>query len=166
MSQDGERRAVTRFFLMKLLPGAPKEYARAAHIFLTAGTSAGAKVDFSRRKLVAVGHSVGATALYVMCTLYYIAQPLLRRPWFLSFLLRDLSPRLKFHSIIALEPGISIKDSPEALALYSSLTAWAWLRQDVWPSRKAAKKDLTLSPMFNSWDPRVLELYIVRYVTQ
>jgi len=59
----------------KLLPlvGSPTDYARAAHIFLTAGTLAGAKVDFSRRKLIGVGHSIGAAALCVVCAFYYPA---------------------------------------------------------------------------------------------
>ena len=37
-------------------------YARIVHLFLT-GLGTGVDVDFKKRKLVAMGHSMGATAL-------------------------------------------------------------------------------------------------------
>ncbi|KAF8148394.1 alpha/beta-hydrolase [Crassisporium funariophilum] len=113
--------------------------ASAAHAFLTAGTSEGARVDFSKRRLVGIGHSIGAAAL---------------------FLTRDIAPRISFHTMIAVEPGISIKDLPDTHTSSQMLTAWTWLRRDVWSSRKSAKKDLESSPVHSSWDPRVLELYL------
>ena len=44
------------------------EYARSVHDFLT-GQGKGIPVDFSSRKLVGIGHSMGAVALYVLSPL-------------------------------------------------------------------------------------------------
>jgi hypothetical protein len=72
-----------------------------------------------------------------------------------------MMPKINFTSMIAIEPGISIKDLPETHISSQMLTAWTWLRQDVWLSRSAAKKQLASSPVFNAFDPRVLDLYVV-----
>ncbi|RDB15645.1 Abhydrolase domain-containing protein mpaH [Hypsizygus marmoreus] len=113
--------------------------AAAVHQFLTAGVTRGAKVDFTKRKLVGIGHSIGAAAL---------------------FLLRDETPRVQFESIIAIEPGISVKELPETKISSQALTAWTWLRRDVWSSRSAAKKELLSTPVHQTWDPRELDLYV------
>ncbi|KII93753.1 hypothetical protein PLICRDRAFT_403847 [Plicaturopsis crispa FD-325 SS-3] len=118
-----------------------KQHARAAHAFLTADASQGARIDFSTRKIVGIGHSIGAAAL---------------------FLMRDLEPRVQFEQIIAIEAGISVKGLPDTNISSRMLTAWTWLRRDTWSSRKAARKDLAESPVYSSWDPRILDLY-VRY---
>jgi hypothetical protein len=41
------------------------KYAHAAHRFLTAGAEHGAKVDFSKRNLVGIGHSLGGVTMSV-----------------------------------------------------------------------------------------------------
>ncbi|KAH9911586.1 Alpha/Beta hydrolase protein [Fomitopsis serialis] len=50
-----------------------EEYARAVHIFLS-GLGRGVDVDFSKRKLVGIGHSMGCIALYVFTTLQRTTQ--------------------------------------------------------------------------------------------
>ncbi|KAJ3804623.1 alpha/beta-hydrolase [Lentinula aff. lateritia] len=116
----------------------PREYGRAVHTFLTSGpTTVG--INFTDRRLVAICHSVGAPAL---------------------FLMDGLIPKFKFISVIAIEPGVSLKGNPETDMVTQMLTAWTWLRHDVWPSRKAAKKDLQVTPLYATWDPQVLDLYI------
>jgi pimeloyl-ACP methyl ester carboxylesterase len=117
----------------------PREYTKAAHRFLTAGTQAGARIDFSKRRIIGVGHSVGAPAL---------------------FLMRELQPPVKFSSFIGIEPGISQKDNPDTNASTTALIAWTWLRKDTWPSRKSARKDLERQPLYAMWDPRILDLYV------
>ncbi|KAJ3928375.1 MAG: alpha/beta-hydrolase [Lentinula lateritia] len=116
----------------------PSEYGRAVHTFLTAGANA-VGVDFTKRRLVGICHSVGAPAL---------------------FLMHNLIPTYTFTSVIAIEPGISLKGNPETDMVSQMLNAWTWLRHDVWPSRKAAKMDLQANPLYGTWDPRVLDLYI------
>ncbi|KAF9472069.1 alpha/beta-hydrolase [Pholiota conissans] len=113
--------------------------AESTHQFLTAGPGQGAGVNFADRKIVGIGHSIGAAAL---------------------FLMRDIEPAVRFHAIIAIEPGISIKEHPATFKSSQMLTAWTWLRRDVWPTRKAAKKDLESSPVHSMWDPKVLDLFI------
>ncbi|KAG7095594.1 hypothetical protein E1B28_006324 [Marasmius oreades] len=117
----------------------PREYAKAAHIFLTAGTDKGARVDFSRRRLVGIGHSVGASAM---------------------FLMKELSPTVNFEFFIAIEPGISLKGNHHTNIASQALTAWTWLRPDVWTSRKSARKALESSMVHSMWDPRVLDLFV------
>lgn len=76
--------------------------------------------------------------------------------------MRDFEPLIQFESIIGIEPGISVKDNPETNVASQALTAWTWLRRDVWRTRKAAKRELEASPMYMTWDPRALDLYVVR----
>ena len=47
-----------------MLPVSWEDYARSVHAFL-AGLGSGVDVDFSKRNLVAVGHSMGAVAMCV-----------------------------------------------------------------------------------------------------
>ncbi|KAF5375299.1 hypothetical protein D9757_009665 [Collybiopsis confluens] len=100
----------------------PREYAKAAHIFLTAGVDKGARVDFSRRRLVGIGHSVGASAM---------------------FLMKELNPIVNFEIFIAIEPGISLKGNRHTNVASEALTAWTWLRPDEYGLRThyAAKYD-------------------------
>ena len=44
----------------------------------------------------------------------------------------------------------------------SHLVASAYQRRDVWPSRKAAVKDLKGNSMFGSWTAEQIELFVVR----
>ncbi|KAJ3503701.1 hypothetical protein NLJ89_g8315 [Agrocybe chaxingu] len=113
--------------------------AEAAYAFLSAGASQGAKIDFRKRKLVGIGHSIGAAAL---------------------FLTRDISPQIPFLSVIGVEPGISVKGLQDTDVSSQMLTAYTWLRRDVWSTRKSAKKDLEASPVHAAWDARVLDLYV------
>ncbi|KAJ6604984.1 Alpha/beta hydrolase fold-1 [Mycena sp. CBHHK59/15] len=117
----------------------PEEYAKAVQRFLTAGPSTGAKVDFATRKLVGICHSVGAGAL---------------------FLAAQAEPALPFKAIIAFEPGVTDKHSKQRIRATVAATAYAWLRPDVWRSRKAARKVLQASPVYAFWDPRVFELFM------
>lgn len=72
-----------------------------------------------------------------------------------------MAPSIKFHAMITFEPGISAKNNTDTNRATQALISWTWLRPDVWRTRKAAKKDLAASVMYGSWDPRVLDLYVV-----
>ena len=44
--------------------GTVRDYTRAVNAFLTTGLENGANTDFTKRKLIGIGHSMGAAALY------------------------------------------------------------------------------------------------------
>ncbi|KAF8880536.1 alpha/beta-hydrolase [Infundibulicybe gibba] len=116
-----------------------REYSRAIHRFLTAGISCGAMIDFSQRKLVAVAHSFGAPAI---------------------FLMGELSPKIPWLSIIAIEAGIRPLHFKKSSEVLKRTQAWVWLRPEIWSSQEAAQMELSKAPIYRQWDPRVLALYV------
>jgi hypothetical protein len=64
------------------------KYAHAAHRFLTAGSEHGAKIDFSKRNLVAIGHSLGGVTMSVRFLLSWSVVEVLR-VWGLTDLATD-----------------------------------------------------------------------------
>ncbi|KAF9254421.1 hypothetical protein L218DRAFT_968158 [Marasmius fiardii PR-910] len=121
------------------LSGHAVEYAKAVHTFLTAGKDKGAKIDFSRRRLVGIGHSAGAAGM---------------------FLIKDYSPAVDFEYFIACEPGVAMKGDPNVDKAIQAVTNFTWLRPDAWTSKKSARKALNSSPVYSRWDPRVLDIFI------
>ncbi|EKM56754.1 uncharacterized protein PHACADRAFT_141668 [Phanerochaete carnosa HHB-10118-sp] len=113
-----------------------EEYARSIHAVLT-GLGQGIDVDFSRRRLVGVGHSMGAIALMLADTYF---------------------PTLKFASLILVGPALLHKLHPGELQPDPATPAAK--RRDIWPSREEALKALQSRPPFKTWDPRILELYV------
>ncbi|KAL7810165.1 alpha/beta-hydrolase [Trichoderma gracile] len=95
------------------------------------------------RPLIAMGHSFGANALANVALTH---------------------PRL-FAGMVMLDPVIarfaSVKEdlpsSPETYASPASLSA---VRRDTWPSREAAAAAFRSKAFYQSWDPRVLDLFI------
>ncbi|CDO78052.1 hypothetical protein BN946_scf184616.g1 [Trametes cinnabarina] len=116
-----------------------EEYARAVHLFL-AGLGKGVDVDFSSRKLVGIGHSMGATAIMLAQTYH----PLLP---YLSVVLVD--PMLLPPSVDTASGG------PRNILLEG-----AEKRRDVWPSRADVWAQFTSRPSWRAWDERVLKLYV------
>ncbi|KAH9944897.1 Alpha/beta hydrolase fold-1 [Amylocystis lapponica] len=116
-----------------------QEYARCVHLFLT-GLGTGVDVDFSRRRLVGIGHSWGGVAMTLAAT------------WM---------PKLTFESVILVEP--LILPLPEFWPGWTRLAAFflnsARKRPDVWPSRDAAFADLMSKKAFSRWDPRAVRIY-------
>ncbi|KAG6000891.1 hypothetical protein E4U43_001470 [Claviceps pusilla] len=86
------------------------------------------------RPLVAVGHSFGANALAHAALLH---------------------PRL-FHSVVLLDAVIAHSSASSGAEVAAAST----IRRDVWPSREAAAASFRKSPFYQSWDPRVLDLWI------
>ncbi|KAI0037033.1 Alpha/beta hydrolase fold-1 [Vararia minispora EC-137] len=112
------------------------EFGRSIHLVL-AGLGKGVGVDFSQRKLVGVGHSMGAIAI-VLATTWH--------------------PFVRWHSAILVEPMFVWPGCYERVNRI--LVESAPKRRDIWPDKETAHKQFL--QRFKSWDPRVIELY-VRY---
>ncbi|PTB68913.1 alpha/beta-hydrolase [Trichoderma citrinoviride] len=95
------------------------------------------------RPLIAMGHSFGANAL----TNAALAHPRL------------------FAGMVMLDPVIarfasSRKDLPSSPETYASPASLSAFRRDTWPSRDAAAAAFRSKAFYQSWDPRVLDLFI------
>ncbi|KAF8994578.1 Alpha/beta hydrolase fold-1 [Cyathus striatus] len=114
-----------------------QRYAEAVHRFLTAGPYLGAKVDFRKRKLLGIGHSLGANAM---------------------ILLQRLKPLIPFHSIIIVEPLIS-PGGTNLEDLRIRLVRAAKRRVGRWDTREEAGKELKVTSA-TKWDGRVLSAFV------
>ncbi|KAI0768240.1 Alpha/beta hydrolase fold-1 [Trametes elegans] len=114
-----------------------EEVARSVHLFL-AGLGKGVDVDFSSRKLVGIGHSMGATVIILSQT---------------------YQPPLPYVSVILVDPMLI---PPTASPVRNMLLEGAEKRRDIWPSREAAYAQFSSRPTWKAWDPRLLKIY-VRY---
>ena len=132
------------------------EYARAIHLILN-GFGKGIDVDFMSRNLVGVGHSMGASAMSalalsvcVICRLIFYRRRILTRTMY---------PFVPWSSAILVEPLFLHPDFVERTDVF--LTEGAIKRRDVWSSREEADKRFR-ERAFKSWDPRVINLHVVR----
>ncbi|KAJ8508417.1 hypothetical protein ONZ45_g9309 [Pleurotus djamor] len=119
-----------------------EKYAQAVHRFLSDGPKHDARTDFFSRKLVGIGHSLGAVAMSA---------------------LQAITPTLPFSSIVIVEPMLSPDGRHHLDRLRQVLVASASERRDVWPDREAAKKYLQERmnrPGRVPWDPRVIEVFV------
>ncbi|KAF7371109.1 AB hydrolase-1 domain-containing protein [Mycena sanguinolenta] len=115
-----------------------QEYARGLHALL-AGLGTGVDVEFSKRRLVIVGHSMSAVVIGLALT---------------------YQPQLKPDFLIMVEMmGIHANDVP---ALMKSLTEGSATRRDIWPSRAEAYRLLKARPAWRVWDDRVLQIFVER----
>lgn len=115
-----------------------QKYASAVHSLLTAGTNEGVRRDFTNRRLVGIGHSLGANTI---------------------LLLQQYEPRIPFLSLVIVEPMVS-PDGPEHLDdLSRELVSRASRRRNVWNSREEARTYL-LKKAGDQWDKRVVNLFV------
>ncbi|PFH48514.1 hypothetical protein AMATHDRAFT_149724 [Amanita thiersii Skay4041] len=112
-----------------------EEYARCIHAFL-AGLGKGVDIDFPSRKLVGIGHSMGAISL---------------------ILTHGYFPLVKFSALVLVEPMLMTKWFMETKHL--GLGSGASNRRDIWPSKEEAYK-IMKSKSFKHWDDRVLRIYV------
>ncbi|KAG2007365.1 zuotin [Coprinopsis cinerea AmutBmut pab1-1] len=113
-----------------------EEYARSIHLFLS-GYGKGVDVDFSKRRLVGVGHSMGAVSLVLMTGHY---------------------PHVKFEKVILCEVMCM---NPKFVGRAGNfLTQGAEKRRDVWPSREEAYNILKDRGTWKTWDDRVLRSFV------
>jgi len=150
-----------------LLPGTDpsravtcQKYAQAVHHFISAGPSHGAQIDFRKRNLVGIGHSLGANAMWALLSMtrsliLSVLTNLLR------LLLQHLKPIMPFSSIIIVEPMISPAGPQHLKKLRSMLVKGAYERRDVWPDLEQAMSALKKRDRTKGWDPRVLDLFVV-----
>ncbi|KAF8452385.1 Alpha/beta hydrolase family-domain-containing protein [Boletus edulis BED1] len=110
-----------------------EDYARCVHAFL-AGLGSGVDVDFSKRNLVAVGHSMGATAAILSTTFF---------------------PSIKFSSMHLIEPVMVGNHDPP-----SHLVDGAENRRDIWKSVDDAYVALKSRSTWQNWDDRILKIYV------
>ncbi|KAG8934349.1 hypothetical protein FRC01_003597 [Tulasnella sp. 417] len=115
------------------------DYGRAVGRFLLAGTAQGAGIDFTKRKLWALGHSMGAVSMVWMQQSDEI--------------------KLRFERLIIVDPMLSAPgyDLRRSTAYFFPAT---YQRRDVWPSRQAATKDFKSSRGYKSWDERMIDLFV------
>ncbi|KAJ6516468.1 Alpha/beta hydrolase fold-1 [Mycena sanguinolenta] len=112
------------------------EYARGLHAFL-AGLGTGVDVDFSKRRLVLIGHSYGA----VVVSLALTYQPELK-PEFLMMI-----------EIMGMNTEVCTK-------MREMLTKGSANRRDIWPSRAEAYRLFKARTAYRDWDDRVLRIFV------
>lgn len=79
-------------------------------------------------------------------------------------LLQHLEPVFLFSSIVIVEPMLSPEGPQHLAALRSALVKGAYERRDVWADRSQAMAALRRRDRTKRWDPRVLDLYVVRII--
>ncbi|KAG8901093.1 hypothetical protein FRB99_005567 [Tulasnella sp. 403] len=115
------------------------DWADATYQFLESRLGLSSRAPHERPRLIGVGHSMGAV------TLLHLAQT---HPKF-------------FTSAILLDPILFPLEFDRVWSgVTKHLVASAYQRRDVWPSQKAALKDLAANPMFKTWDPRQIALFV------
>ncbi|KAJ6516463.1 Alpha/beta hydrolase fold-1 [Mycena sanguinolenta] len=112
------------------------EYARGLHAFL-ADLGTGVDVDFSKRRLVLIGHSYGAVVVSLALT---------------------YQPELKPEFLIMIE--IMGMNTDVTLKMGKLLTKMTENRRDIWPSRTEAYRLLKARAAYRDWDDRVLRIYV------
>lgn len=77
-------------------------------------------------------------------------------------MLQYMEPILQFSSMILVEPMLSPAGPQHLKRLRSLLIKGAYERRDVWPDRKMALEALSKRERTMKWDPRILDLFVVR----
>ncbi|KAF7331405.1 Abhydrolase domain-containing protein mpaH [Mycena kentingensis (nom. inval.)] len=116
-----------------------ERYAQAIHQFLSATPYHAPKIDFKKRNLVGIGHSLGGVAV--------------------TFL-QDLQPTYPFSSLILIEPLLSPAGGHHLHKLRELLVKGAYERRDVWPDRAAALEAVKSRERVKKWHPAVVESFV------
>ncbi|KAJ7057046.1 Alpha/beta hydrolase fold-1 [Mycena amicta] len=113
-----------------------QEYGRAIHAFLT-GLGTGVDVDFSKRRLVLIGHSFSAVSQVLALTYH---------------------PPLKPELLILLE--IMCLRPEDTQRMMTFLVNGSERRRDIWSSREAAYEQFKTRVPWKTWDARVLGSFV------
>ncbi|KAJ7775678.1 Alpha/Beta hydrolase protein [Mycena maculata] len=116
-----------------------ERYAQAVHHFLSIGPDQGATVDFRKRNLVGIGHSLGGITITM---------------------LQAIEPVFPFSSLILIEPLLSPAGSHHLRRLREVLVKGAYERRDVWTDRQQAMAALKRRDRTKKWDPRILNIFV------
>lgn len=112
----------------------------------------------SKKKIIGVGHSIGAVTMYVCCEEEFDS--------LMSFFRLHLAQTYPgfIHSMTLFDPILFPHDFDRHWAgTVTHLVSSAYQRRDVWPSKKAAVKDLKTNPMFGTWAQEQIEIFVVSH---
>ncbi|SJL10133.1 uncharacterized protein ARMOST_13517 [Armillaria ostoyae] len=113
-----------------------EEYARSIHaLFMGLGT--GVDVDFTSRRLVGIGHSMGAVSLLLSLT---------------------FNPRPVFESLILVE--LMTMNQEQSRGPGTFLVSASSIRRDTWSSKEEAYAVMKRRKAWQVWDDRVLRLFV------
>lgn len=121
-----------------------ENYSRAVNLILTGlgtftdGKNRPARVDFASRKLIGIGHSMGAVSLCLAHTFH---------------------PAVRFDSLVLVEPMLLTTRHFKARGHELKLNETALARRDLWESKEEAWTLLSSKGM-KTWDKRVLKLFV------
>ncbi|KAI9056797.1 alpha/beta-hydrolase [Trametes sanguinea] len=140
MPNHGEAAYLNRELLERLKrPFTVEDFADILRVFFASGNLAG-------HRLIAIGHSLGATAMLLAT-------------------LPDILPPPPYAAVLMVEPALispeCYKSSPDIQALLEDTAKGVLKRRDTWPSREQAKEYFRKRFPWNNWDSRVLDLYVV-----
>ncbi|PPQ72182.1 hypothetical protein CVT24_002394 [Panaeolus cyanescens] len=114
-----------------------EEYGRSIHLFLN-GLGTGVEgIDFSKHKLVGIGHSMGAVSLGLALGYY---------------------PKIKWHALVLCE--VMLMPLQFGKEVGNMLSGPAAKRRDIWPSKEEASKLFSSRGTWQTWDPRIRDLYV------
>jgi hypothetical protein len=82
--------------------------------------------------------------------------------FFYRTLLQAIEPVFPFSSFVLIEPLLSPAGSHHLRKLRELLVKGAYERRDVWPDRQHAMLTLKQRDRTKKWDPRFLEIFVVR----
>ncbi|PPQ88900.1 hypothetical protein CVT25_009135 [Psilocybe cyanescens] len=117
-----------------------EKYAQAVHRFLSAGPTLAARVDFTQRNLIGIGHSLGANAMLLM---------------------HHMEPIFKFSTLVIIEPLVSSLGSQHLAPLAQKLVNRALRRRERWGSLEEIRKAfLVEGSSAAEWDSRVLDSFV------
>ena len=114
-------------------------------------------MDFKSRNLVGVGHSMGASAMLALASIICVIRRLIFHHR--SILTRVMHPVVPLSGAILVEPMFVRPDYLKNA--HKFLVEGAVKRRDVWSSREEAHR-IFRERSFKSWDPRCIDLQVVR----
>ena len=134
-----------------------EHHARSVHAFLAAGLGTGINVDFWKRKLVLVSHSVGGPVRWVERLTWFLG--INKSPWVvLSMLATTYHPLLEISSLNLTEPFLLGDGGPDLLPFLCKMSG---KRRVVWSSPEEAFEELRTRSSFSEWDERIQKMYVV-----